>query len=101
MRVDNAAERALSTLSGSLDTAGDAARNAGAAMRDRLHDSARAIERRGRALRDTGVRGAVSAASQRVRRNKSRVLGAMGAIAGGIAALALVRRVRGRGFRRR
>lgn len=99
-RVDTAAERALTTLSGSLDAAGDAARSTGAAVRDRLRDSARALERGGRTLRTTGVRGAASAATHRVRDNRKKVLGALGALAGSIAAFALVRRARS-GFRRR
>ena len=99
-RVENAAERALTTLSGSLDTAGNAARNAGAAVRDRLHDSALALERRGRTLRTMGVKDAARAATKRMRRNRSKVLGTVGAVAGGMAALALVRRVKGNGFRR-
>lgn len=99
-RVDAATERALSTLSGSLDTAGDAARTAGSAVRDRLRDSARAIERGGRNLRTIGVKGAASAATRQVRENRNKVLGALGAVAGGIAAFALVRRARS-GFKRR
>lgn len=98
-RVDNAAERALSTLSGSLGAAGDAAWSAGATVRDRLRDSARALERGGRRLRTTGMKGAAAAATHRVRDNRNKVLGTLGALAGSLAVVALVRRARGRASR--
>ena len=95
-----AADRTISTLSGSLNDAGDAARDAGAAVRDRFRDSARAIERGGRALKDNGVRGTATAAAQGARRHKKTVLGTVGAVAGGLFAFVLARRARARrGFR--
>ena len=94
-----AADRTISTLSGSLNTAGDVARDAGAAVRDRLRDSARAIERRGHAIKNDGVKGAATAAAEGARRHK-RLLGTIGAVAGGLLAFGAVRRARSRnGFR--
>ena len=97
-RVDigAAADRTISTLSGSLSTAGDAARNAGAAVRDRLRDSARAIERGGRSLRQNGVRETAATAAQGARRHRKRLLGTLGAVASGLLAVGVMRR----GFRR-
>ena len=97
-RVDlgAAADRTLSALSGSLNTAGDAARNVGAAVRDRLRDSARAVERGGRTLRDDGVKSAATTAVQRARRHQKTLLGTIGAVAGGLLAVGAVRRVRRR-----
>jgi hypothetical protein len=90
------AERTISTLSESLGAAGDAARDAGSAVRDRLRDSARAVERGGRALRNNGVRSAATAAAQRARRHRKTLLGVVGAVAGGLLALGALRRARAR-----
>ena len=97
-RVDlgAAANRTISTLSESLTTAGDVARDAGAVVRDRLRDGARAIERGGRALRDNGVKSTATTAMQSAGRHKKTLLGTVGAVAGGLLALGVVRRARAR-----
>jgi len=92
-----AAEKTLATLSGSLDTAGEAAHSTGMAVRDRFRDSARALERGGNVLRTSGISGAAAAAALTARRHKKALIGTAGAIAGGLFALGLVRRVRGDG----
>ena len=93
----SAAERTLSTLSGSLDTAGEAAHTTGMAVRDRFRDSARALERGGRVLRTSGIGGAAAAAALSARRHRKALMGTAGAIAGGLLAFGLVRRVRADG----
>ena len=82
-----AAAGALSALSDSLDRVGEATRHAGMAVRDRLHDSARAVSRGESVVRRTGMTGALAAATLRLRRSKAMAVGALGAVTAGLVAL--------------
>ncbi|TVR61876.1 MAG: hypothetical protein EA422_12080 [Gemmatimonadales bacterium] len=76
--------QALAHLSDSLERAGQAAMNSGLAMRDRSRDTARAISRSERVLREQGLRGAAARAATHP--GRGRFLTVVGTVVGAAVA---------------